>query len=144
QYPGLKTKNGDSIYGLMSSIKYLTRQHMETNYLLGDDVTEQTLVNQWLEYRLTKLNIYTYNDKEIPFIFNDLNDWLIDKVFFIGHKLSLADVVMYYGLYPFMRDLTVQDKELHTNLSRWFKHIQSFDDIRQSLNKIIFPRVQLY
>jgi glutathione S-transferase len=48
--------------------------------------------------------------KKIPFwpryyrylFFQELNDFLVDKVYLVGHRFSLADILLYYGMHRIM------------------------------------------
>ena len=45
-------------------------------------------------------------------------------VYLVGCQLTLADIMLYYGLHPVMSELTVHEKEQLINLSRWFNQVQ--------------------
>uniref|UniRef100_H3AZW5 Eukaryotic translation elongation factor 1 epsilon 1 n=1 Tax=Latimeria chalumnae TaxID=7897 RepID=H3AZW5_LATCH len=74
----------------------------------------------------------------------DLNRYLEDKVYLAGNSFTLADILMYYGLHPIIAELTIQEKEKHVNVSRWFNHIQHYPNVRQHLSPIIFLKNRLY
>ena len=94
----------------------------------GTTVESQAEINQWLEYRTTQvdrcaekkdvelvLEVYCYYDcvmmsywldefsmvfpNVIIFIRQELNKHLADKVFFVDNRLTLADILLYLGLY---------------------------------------------
>lgn len=38
--------------------------------------------------------------KLLHFVFQDLNVYLQDKVYLAGNQITLADILMYYGIHP--------------------------------------------
>lgn len=55
----------------------------------------------------------------------------------------MVDALLYYGLYHFVVDLIVQEKENSPNASHWFCHIQHYPDIRQHLSTVVFVKSRL-
>ncbi|KAL3286798.1 hypothetical protein HHI36_001292 [Cryptolaemus montrouzieri] len=80
--------------------------------------------------------IHANSYQNIHLIFNELNEALSLKTYLVSHKLTIADVVLYYLLCNVMAGLTPIEKELYMNISRWFDNIQQIDAIRQS-NKLV-------
>lgn len=67
-----------------------------------------------------------------------------DKVYLAGNQLTLADILMYYGIHPILLDLTVQEKEQYVNVARWFDHIQHHPGVRHHLRPVVVLKNRLY
>ncbi|XP_051655243.1 eukaryotic translation elongation factor 1 epsilon-1 isoform X1 [Manacus candei] len=142
QVPVLQTNNGPGLTGLMTIAAHLVRQ-AKKEQLLGNTAEEKAVVQQWLEYRVTRVNGGS-SKEDTRIILKDLNIHLEDKVYLAGNIFTLADVLMYYGLHHIMVDLTVQEKEKYLNVSRWFNHIQHYPGVRQHLSNVVFIKNRLY
>ncbi|XP_041331429.1 eukaryotic translation elongation factor 1 epsilon-1 isoform X1 [Pyrgilauda ruficollis] len=142
QVPVLQTNNGPGLTGLMTIAAHLVRQARKEQ-LLGSTAEEKAVVQQWLEYRVTRVNAGS-SKEDTRTILKDLNMHLEDKVYLAGNIFTLADILMYYGLHQIMVDLTVQEKEKYLNVSRWFNHIQHYPGVRQHLSNVVFIKNRLY
>ncbi|XP_064281218.1 eukaryotic translation elongation factor 1 epsilon-1 [Passer domesticus] len=140
--PVLQTNNGPGLTGLMTIAAHLVRQASKEQ-LLGSTAEEKAVVQQWLEYRVTRVNGGS-SKEDTRTILKDLNMHLEDKVYLAGNIFTLADILMYYGLHQIMVDLTVQEKEKYLNVSRWFNHIQHYPGVRQHLSNVVFIKNRLY
>lgn len=58
QVPVLQTKNGPSLTGLTTSAV----KQAYTEYLLGSTTEEKVIVQQWLEYRVTRVDGHSNKD----------------------------------------------------------------------------------
>lgn len=138
----LQNENGFVVKGLLSSSKHLTRGSTKRS-LLGNDKVETAFINQWLEYRL--LNVDScITEKDLQSIFKELNSYLSDKAYFVGNRLTLADIFLYFGLHHAYSNMTFFEKEQLLHLSRWFRQIQSTPELRQDLNKVFFQKNLIY
>uniref|UniRef100_A0A8B9U6J5 Eukaryotic translation elongation factor 1 epsilon-1 n=1 Tax=Anas zonorhyncha TaxID=75864 RepID=A0A8B9U6J5_9AVES len=124
QIPVLQTNNGPGLTGLITIAAHLVKQ-AKKEQLLGSTAEEKAVVQQWLEYRVTRVDRCS-SKEDTRTILKDLNTHLEDKVYLAGNSFTLADILMYYGLHHVMVDLTVQEKEKYLNVSRWFNHIQHY------------------
>ncbi|XP_025970639.1 eukaryotic translation elongation factor 1 epsilon-1 isoform X3 [Dromaius novaehollandiae] len=140
--PVLQTNNGPSLIGFITIAAHLVKQ-AKKEQLLGSTAEEKAVVQQWLEYRVTRVDGCS-SKEDTRIILKDLNTYLEDKVYLAGNSFTLADILMYYGLHPIMADLTVQEKEKYLNVSRWFNHIQHYPGVRQHLSNVIFIKNRLY
>ncbi|XP_005041680.1 PREDICTED: eukaryotic translation elongation factor 1 epsilon-1 [Ficedula albicollis] len=140
--PVLQTNNGPGLTGLMTIAAHLVRQARK-DQLLGSTAEEKAVVQQWLEYRVTRVNGGS-SKEDTRTVLKDLNMHLEDKVYLAGNIFTLADILMYYGLHHIMVDLTVQEKEKYLNVSRWFNHIQHYPGVRQHLSNVVFIKNRLY
>lgn len=111
--------------------------------LLGVSTEEKAIVQQWLEYRITRIDKLS-SKEDVRSILKDLNLYLEDKVYMAGKKITLADILIYYGLHPIIADLSVQEKETCINVSRWFSHIQHYRGVRQHLPSLVFIKNRIY
>ncbi|XP_054141288.1 eukaryotic translation elongation factor 1 epsilon-1 [Melozone crissalis] len=140
--PVLQSNSGPGLRGLMTIAAHLVRQARKEQ-LLGSTAEEKAVVQQWLEYRVTRVNGGS-SKEDTRTILKDLNMHLEDKVYLAGNIFTLADILMYYGLHHIMVDLTVQEKEKYLNVSRWFNHIQHYPGVRQHLSDVVFIKNRLY
>uniref|UniRef100_A0AC11DHL7 Eukaryotic translation elongation factor 1 epsilon 1 n=1 Tax=Ovis aries TaxID=9940 RepID=A0AC11DHL7_SHEEP len=101
QIPVLQTNNGPSLTGLTTIAAHLVKQ-ANKEYLLGSTAEEKAVVQQWLEYRVTRVDGHSSKD-DIHTILKDLNSYLEDKVYLTGYNFTLADILLYYGLHRFIR-----------------------------------------
>ncbi|XP_074640235.1 eukaryotic translation elongation factor 1 epsilon-1-like [Tubulanus polymorphus] len=136
------SKECGKIQGLATIYKHIAKQGKED--LLGKTIKEQTFISQWLEYRVKNLDKALINERIPHDILKELNGYLADRTFFIGHQISLADIVLFYGLHNVMGHLTFFDKQKYMHLSRWFQQMQFTDRLRQNNPEISFQRNYLY
>ncbi|XP_034026940.1 eukaryotic translation elongation factor 1 epsilon-1 [Thalassophryne amazonica] len=139
--PVLQTSDGSPLVGLVTIACQLVKEAKRPE-LLGDSAENRAVVQQWLEYRVTKLNSCTKED--VKTILKDLNLYLQDKVYLVGHQFTLADILIYYGIHPLMVDLSVQEKEQYENVTRWFDHIQHCPGVRHHLPPVAVHKNRLY
>ncbi|KAG8513041.1 Eukaryotic translation elongation factor 1 epsilon-1 [Galemys pyrenaicus] len=142
QIPVLQTNSGPSLTGLATIAAHLVKQ-ANKEHLLGSTAEEKATVQQWLEYRVTRVDGHP-SKEDMRILLKDLNSYLEDKVYLAGHNFTLADILLYYGLHRFMVDLSVQEKEQYLNVSRWFCHIQHYPGVRQHLARVVFVKSRLY
>ncbi|NWI58472.1 MCA3 factor, partial [Calyptomena viridis] len=141
QVPVLQTNNGPGLTGLMTIAAHLVRQ-AKKDQLLGSTAEEKAVVQQWLEYRVTRVNGGSSKEdtriilKKYPLLFclttcDDTND-------------AMPGITGALYLFPMQVDLTVQEKEKYLNVSRWFNHIQHYPGVRQHLSNVVFIKNRLY
>ncbi|KAE8597882.1 hypothetical protein XENTR_v10016637 [Xenopus tropicalis] len=133
--PVLQTNKGPSLVGLSTIASHLVKEAKKEE-LLGSTAEEKAIVQQWLEYRISYID--RASSKE------DIRNVLNDKVFVAGNTVTLADILIYYGLHPVITGLSVQEKETYINVSRWFSHIQNYPGIRQHLPSLVFIKNRIY
>uniref|UniRef100_A0A3B4X9Y7 Eukaryotic translation elongation factor 1 epsilon 1 n=1 Tax=Seriola lalandi dorsalis TaxID=1841481 RepID=A0A3B4X9Y7_SERLL len=95
--PVLQNNNGPPLVGLVTLACHLVKEAKRLE-LLGNSAENRAVVQQWLEYRVTKLNNCTKDD--IKTILKDLNLYLQDKVYLAENQFTLADILLYYGIQP--------------------------------------------
>ncbi|XP_072459877.1 eukaryotic translation elongation factor 1 epsilon-1 isoform X2 [Notamacropus eugenii] len=100
QIPVLQTNNGPSLTGSSTIAAHLVKQ-ANKEHLLGNTAEEKALVQQWLEYKVTRIDGHS-NKEDIRSILKDLNSYLEDKVYFAGNSFTVADILLYYGLHRFI------------------------------------------
>nr|XP_046146831.1 eukaryotic translation elongation factor 1 epsilon-1-like isoform X2 [Oncorhynchus gorbuscha] len=141
QVPVLHSNNGPALVGLVTITTHLV-QEAKRPELLGGSAEHKALVQQWLEYRLTKVD--GCHKDEIKTILKDLNSYLEDKVYLAGNQFTLADTLMYYGIHYIIVDLAIQEKEKHMNVTRWFDHVQHYTGVRHHLPPVVVLRNRVY
>ncbi|KAK2815056.1 hypothetical protein Q7C36_023322 [Tachysurus vachellii] len=139
--PVLKNNNGQSLFGLATISCHLV-QESKKRELLGDSAEQRAVVQQWLEYRLTRLDHCSKD--EVKFILKELNQYLVDKVYLAGNRITLADTLMYYGIHHIIMELAVQQKEKYSNVTRWFDHIQHYPGVCHHLPPVVILRNRVY
>ncbi|KAG9347838.1 hypothetical protein AGOR_G00174380 [Albula goreensis] len=139
--PVLQNSNGPSLTGLVTIAVHLV-QDAKRPELLGVSAEQRAVVQQWLEFRVTKLD--DCPREEVKNVLKDLNQYLEDKVYLAGNDFTLADTLMYYGIHHIMVDLAVQEKEKYVNLSRWFDHVQHYPGVRHHLPPVVVLRNRFY
>ncbi|XP_040921799.1 eukaryotic translation elongation factor 1 epsilon-1 [Toxotes jaculatrix] len=139
--PVLQNNNGPPLVGLVTIACYLVKEAKRPE-LLGDTAESRAVVQQWLEYRVTKLNGCTKDD--IRTILKDLNLYLQDKAYLAENQLTLSDILVYYGIQPLIVDLAIQEKEQYVNVTRWFDHIQHYPGVRRHLSPVVVLRNRIY
>uniref|UniRef100_G3WFH5 Eukaryotic translation elongation factor 1 epsilon 1 n=1 Tax=Sarcophilus harrisii TaxID=9305 RepID=G3WFH5_SARHA len=100
QIPVLQTNNGPSLTGLATIAAHLVKQ-ANKEHLLGSTAEEKAVVQQWLEYRVTRIDGHS-SKEDIRTMLKDLNSYLEDKVYLTGNNFTLADILLYYGLHRFI------------------------------------------
>ncbi|KAJ8413224.1 hypothetical protein AAFF_G00092200 [Aldrovandia affinis] len=139
--PVLQNNNGLSLTGLATIATHLVREAKQPE-LLGVSAEQRAVVQQWLEYRVTKLD--NCPKEEVKTVLKDLNQYLEDKVYLAGNNFTLADTLMYYGIHRIVVDLAVQEKEKYVNVSRWFDHVQHYPGVRHHLPPVVILRNRFY
>ncbi|BFZ16977.1 hypothetical protein BsWGS_20016 [Bradybaena similaris] len=135
----LDAGDGKKISGISSIAKHLQRTSTEFRDVSLED---RMLVEQWLEYRLY---IESLQDAESEHaVLQELNSYLQDKVYFVGHSLTVADILLYHSLHRVFKHLSFHAKEKFINVSRWFDNVQHERRLRQSLTLLPFVRSPLY
>ncbi|XP_067124556.1 eukaryotic translation elongation factor 1 epsilon-1 [Centruroides vittatus] len=143
--PSLTTKDGKQVNGLVTIFKYLIENSKQKNGLLGQSLEDQCVIDQWLEYRTSDLEYALLADHET--ILQELNHYLENKVYFVGNKLSLADLVLFCGLHNIYKKLDFKEKQLYSNVSRWFnliQHEECLAPLRHHFSHVVFSKTTLY
>ncbi|KAK7881591.1 hypothetical protein WMY93_030000 [Mugilogobius chulae] len=139
--PVLQNSNGAPVIGLVTVACHLVREAKRPE-LLGDGAEDRAVVQQWLEYRVTKVDDCSKEDSRT--ILKELNSYLEDKVFLAGNQITLADIFMYFGTHSIIVDLSIQEREQFVNVTRWFDHIQHVRGLRHHLPPVSVLRNRIY
>lgn len=139
--PVLQSRNGPPLVGLVTVACHLVKEAKRPE-LLGDSAEGRAVVQQWLEYRVTKLDGGSKED--IRNILKELNTYLEDKVYLAGNQFTLADIILYYGTHSLIVDMSVQEREQFVNVTRWFNHIQHVPGVRHHLAPVAVLRNRIY
>uniref|UniRef100_A0A8D1MPT2 GST C-terminal domain-containing protein n=1 Tax=Sus scrofa TaxID=9823 RepID=A0A8D1MPT2_PIG len=130
QIPVLQTNSGPSLTGLTTIAAHLVKQ-ANKEHLLGSSAEEKAVVQQWLEFRVTRVDGQSSKD-DIHTVLKDLNSYLEDKVYLTGYNFTLADILLYYGLHRFINIECLVKR--HSSVSRRAETSQ-----RQNVWKGKFP-----
>ncbi|CAL9697842.1 unnamed protein product [Knipowitschia caucasica] len=139
--PVLQNNDGPPLVGLVTVGCHLVREAKRPE-LLGDGAEGRALVQQWLEYRVTKVDECSKEDTRT--ILKELNAYLEDKVYFVGNQITLADFFMYFGTHSLIVGLSVQEREQLVNVTRWFDHMQHVRGLRHHLPLVSVLRNRIY
>ncbi|XP_044744613.1 eukaryotic translation elongation factor 1 epsilon-1 [Coccinella septempunctata] len=128
-----RTKDKNVQSGFVNIIMDLVNESKIKNNITTQ--IEKVQLWQWLEYCISYA-VHLNSHQNNQHILNELNGVLKFKTYLIAHKLTIADVALYYILYNVMLNLTPVEKETYLNVSRWFDNLQQNSAIRQS-NKLL-------
>lgn len=137
-------KDGKSrLTGLGPIVTHLVLQSKLNSQLLGKNVAEKALISQWLEFRTTRIDRCS-NPVELENIINMLNQYLSNKAYFVGYRLTIADIILYFGLRTIFKNLSFQDKEACLHLSRWFNLVQHSSLLSDPSDMVVFSKTRLF
>ncbi|TNM96249.1 hypothetical protein fugu_015910 [Takifugu bimaculatus] len=100
--PVLQINSGPPLVGLGTIACHLVKEAKRPD-LLGDSAESRAVVQQWIEHRVTKLDRCRKDD--VKTFLKDLDHYLQDMVYLAGNHFTLADILIYYGIHPFMTEL---------------------------------------
>ncbi|XP_055693181.1 eukaryotic translation elongation factor 1 epsilon-1 [Lutzomyia longipalpis] len=107
------------------------------------NLEEECLVRQWIEYCSLHANpTLLTNRSHQRCLLEELNAYLATRSYFVGHSLTLADVVVFYSLNQTIASFQNSDKEKFIHLSRWFDHIQQVESVRQGMMLVNFTSLR--
>ncbi|KAG7256575.1 hypothetical protein CRUP_037490 [Coryphaenoides rupestris] len=109
--PVLQTTGGP-VVGLLTVCGHLVTEAQRPE-LLGTSPEHRAVVQQWLEYRVTRVDCCSREDRRT--VLKDLNVYLQDKVYLAGNRFTLADALMYYGLHPLWLHQAPRGRAVLTN-----------------------------
>lgn len=81
---------------------------------------EKAEVQRWLKASETTI------DEELLL---DLNTYLAQQTFLVGHDWTVADLVLFARLHPAVSRWDAGKQSEYCHITRWFDHIQHFDSI---------------
>ncbi|XP_015922796.2 eukaryotic translation elongation factor 1 epsilon-1 isoform X1 [Parasteatoda tepidariorum] len=132
------TSAGEQLRCFIPSALYIGQQTQRKNFI-GCSKEEEASVYQWLEYCL--LNSSHMSNQEI---LSELNLNLKDSVYLARNNFTIADLLIYLSLHEVYSKLTFQEKEVYSNLSRWFRQVQNETSSSDLYPKIVFTKTKLY
>ncbi|XP_064383355.1 eukaryotic translation elongation factor 1 epsilon-1-like [Halichondria panicea] len=113
--------------------------------LCGVGRVEEGLIRQWVEYYLSQVRTETVWDAlskdQQKAVLKEVNGHLSSCIFMVGYKVTLADIVLYYGLHRYLGGMSFIQKAQYPHVCRWFDQVQHFPDVRPfSLPLIVFHK----
>jgi len=156
QYFGLKHCGKVSLVGSMATLVTPTKGNVEgmmpilahlhqdgNTAVLGETVAESCMARQWIQFKVFLLD--TSDRKEtLLSCLSQLNQCLSSNVYLAGNSLTAADVVIYHSLHKTVASFSFHDKELYSNLCRWFQHVQQDQRFRRGKEEVQFSKTKLY
>ena len=140
--PGSNASSKDPRFSHQHQLKSLASTAQRPD-LLGATAEEKALIQQWIELAVTQLAA----SSDARGMTEELDSFLSTRGFLVGHRLTLADLVLFAATHAHFSALTFQEKERVPNASRWFAHVQNC--VRQmgrdsSMAEVTFIRNKLY
>ncbi|XP_065087752.1 eukaryotic translation elongation factor 1 epsilon-1 [Ochlerotatus camptorhynchus] len=138
-------KTNGSISGFSSIIQSIARE--SNNEVVRDsfkDIETELQVAQWIDYSVLFVSPAAKDKHVAKTLLKELNKHLEVRSYLVNHKLSLADIVVFYAIQDTLVNLQPLDKEYYLNVSRWFDHLQQQKGIRQDESLINFSTLHLF
>jgi len=115
--------------------------------LLGADLKEKALIHQWIELAVS--HVSSSSSPDLRCLTEELDAYLSRRCFLVGHRLTLADLLLFAATHAHFTSLSFQEKERVGNASRWFAHVQQcLRDAKlgrsQQMTEVTFVRNKLY
>ncbi|XP_028029479.1 eukaryotic translation elongation factor 1 epsilon-1 [Bombyx mandarina] len=86
---------------------------------------QRLLTYQWLEYISMFSNQAVANSTFAFKFLQEINRALQCNTYLTGQFLTIADVALYYIVYPLLEHMSVAERDAFVHLCRWSKHIQA-------------------
>ncbi|XP_065343685.1 eukaryotic translation elongation factor 1 epsilon-1 [Cloeon dipterum] len=135
----LKTKSKE-VKGFASVLESIIKSQGNASQLVPSNPEELAQLRQWLEICITTVNFADSQSTALK----ELNERLAKVNFLVGNRISVADAVLYYTVYPVLARATMHEKEQFCHLSRWFSTVQHLPKLKAGHETIAFSRNPLY
>ncbi|GJJ77614.1 glutamyl-tRNA synthetase [Entomortierella parvispora] len=115
--------NGTTLTSVSAILRYIVRSHKNTLY--GASAASTSLIDEFIDRSQDIINSTDF--KSLDVILQQLNHHLTLRSFFVGYKVSVADIALWGALKAnaiFSRQLKT-GKDLGVYLGRWFNHISA-------------------
>ncbi|EDV23142.1 uncharacterized protein TRIADDRAFT_58127 [Trichoplax adhaerens] len=129
--------DGKLIYQYNAIAKFLAANSSSHT---GKSDIEWNEIWQYLEYRSADVQPNTRDNAKIQSVLMEMNSILATRTFVVGFKQSLADIILYLGLYPIATSMSCESKQRYKHFSRWFDQNQYLAASSFHLEKIYFPK----
>ncbi|KAJ2305259.1 G4 quadruplex nucleic acid binding protein [Coemansia sp. RSA 2705] len=108
--------DGQQVEGTNSVAQVLAAKY--NSELAGTTDAEQAEVSQWMTMSAR------HGPAELQVFAQTINNHLAQRTFLVGERLSLADLVAFANVHPYMASLSSQKRFNVSHFSRWFDLIQ--------------------
>lgn len=102
--------------------------------LCGTSLEEEVEIREWMEFYCTRLRpLLPWQRISKDCLHNALemlNSHLFMRIFLTGNSLSLADILLYYGLHTYLIEMSHGDKTKYIYVSRWVDQIQHYPELK--------------
>ncbi|XP_072670320.1 eukaryotic translation elongation factor 1 epsilon-1 isoform X2 [Canis lupus baileyi] len=112
QIPVLQTNNGPSLTGLTTIATHLVKQ-ANKEYLLGSTAEEKAIVQQWLEYRVTRVDGHSNKDDIRTLLKVDLT--VQEKEKYLNVSRWFCHIQHYPGIRQHLSVVVFLKNRLYTN-----------------------------
>lgn len=102
--------------------------------LLGDTAELQAQVDEWMTFKHTQLT--PLKDDQL----RKLNDWLATRMYVVGGRLTLADLVLFDAVYPAVAAFPAAQTLHFCNLLRWADLLQHTADVAGLYQLLAFQK----
>lgn len=132
---------GKKTTGFACGILNLVRSHKSN--LEGSSTLEKCLTHDWLTYCSTDLfRCQTF--EAFNGCLQRINEALMTCSCLCGYSVTIADVVVFLAVHPFIAKWSFLQKEQYMNISRWFNFMQNNDLLCKTHSLVQFSRTLLY
>ncbi|KAG5438787.1 hypothetical protein PCANB_002507 [Pneumocystis canis] len=118
------TLNEPHIYEINSILKVLLKY-------VKEPLKNKTDIIFWGEYAAREINLSDF--KTLGQVFSYLDNLLSDQIALTGNNVTLADWIVWGTLRGNVYAQGLIKKNLHTNLQKWYKMIESDEFVKQSI-----------
>jgi len=122
EFPVLHTPTGAKLTGLDAARHVASEKN---SALLGTSDEGKKEVDTWIEWALKEFVSFDKEKDEAKL--EKLNQVLVDRVFLVSNRLSLADIAVYAAVAPVMGGLDERSQHRFFALVRWFDYLQHYD-----------------
>lgn len=126
-----------ALHSVLACTWFVAKSSKDASRLCGESPIDQANVRQWLDYYATKIRTEnkwdTLSRDQLHTVLQELNRILMSKVYLVNNRLSLADIILYYGLHRYMLTMTFSQKAEFVHVSRWFDQVQHCCGVRPTL-----------
>lgn len=112
-------------------------------HLEGHTPLEKSLTHSWLTYFSTQL-LHCATFEALNTCLHHINKELENRAFLCGFRFTVADLLLFLILHPFVVNWSFMHKEQYQNLSRWFSTVQRDDKLSSTYAPVQFSRTTLY
>ncbi|KAK7078165.1 hypothetical protein SK128_024421 [Halocaridina rubra] len=132
---------GEKTSGFVCGILTLVRS--QNTSLEGSTPLQKCLTLDWLTYFATHL-FHCSTHEALNSCLQHIDRELLSRTYLCCHRLTVADIVLFMALHPFITNWSFMQKEQYMNISRWCSSMQNDVVLKKTYKPIKFSRTCLY